>query len=117
MFVICVLVIIASLLLLKFVAVLNIHSGQDDQPPDAQLMRLDNMLIAEGVSGPEKGGGPEVISVAAQVVAGSSAAMTAESAIEHADYQAKLAQIRQIYLAEFDKYEQVTLFSLDHDMM
>ena len=24
-----------------------------------QLMRLDNMLIAEGVAGPEKGGGTE----------------------------------------------------------
>ena len=32
------------------------HCEQED-PPDPQLMRLDNMLIAEGVAGPEKGGG------------------------------------------------------------
>jgi len=31
------------------------HVEQED-PPDPQLMRLDNMLIAEGVAGPEKGG-------------------------------------------------------------
>ncbi|KAJ8976942.1 hypothetical protein NQ317_010138 [Molorchus minor] len=29
----------------------------EEEPPDPQLMRLDNMLIAEGVAGPEKGGG------------------------------------------------------------
>jgi len=83
---------------------LSIRSSQDDDPPDAQLLRLDNMLIAEGVAGPEKGGGPSAASAAAQVVAGGSAA---ENAIEHADYRAKLAQIRQIYHAELDKYEQV----------
>ena len=83
---------------------LNIHSSHDDEPPDAQLLRLDNMLIAEGLTGPEKGGGSSVASVAAQVVAGAS---TDESAIEHADYQAKLAQIRQIYHVELEKYEQV----------
>ena len=32
------------------------HCEQED-PPDPQIMRLDNMLIAEGVAGPEKGGG------------------------------------------------------------
>ena len=87
--------------------VLSIRSSQDDDPPDAQLLRLDNMLIAEGVAGPEKGGGPSAASAAAQVVAGGSAAVAAENAIEHADYRAKLAQIRQIYHAELDKYEQV----------
>lgn len=38
-------------------AVLSIRNTQDEEPPDPQLMRLDNMLIAEGVAGPEKGGG------------------------------------------------------------
>merc|ERR1719206_1069788 len=33
----------------------NFHDDLD--PPDAQLMRLDNMLVAEGIAGPEKGGG------------------------------------------------------------
>lgn len=32
------------------------HCDQED-PPDAQIIRLDNMLIAEGIAGPEKGGG------------------------------------------------------------
>lgn len=84
---------------------LSIRGCHDDEPPDAQLMRLDNMLIAEGVAGPEKGGGPLAASAASQVVAGG--APIAENAIEHADYRAKLAQIRQIYHAELEKYEQV----------
>jgi hypothetical protein len=89
---------------IKEKTVLSIRSAQDDDPPDSQLLRLDNMLIAEGVAGPEKGGGPSTASAAAQIVAGSGVA--AENAIEHADYRAKLAQIRQIYHAELDKYEQ-----------
>ena len=36
---------------------LNHHHQDMEDPPDPQLMRLDNMLIAEGVAGPEKGGG------------------------------------------------------------
>lgn len=65
------------------------------------------MLIAEGISGPEKGSGSSVVSAAAQVIAGGG--LTTENAIEHADYQSKLAQIRQIYHVELDKYEQVCL--------
>ena len=29
-----------------------------EDPPDPQLMRLDNMLIAEGVTGPDKSQSP-----------------------------------------------------------
>lgn len=36
---------------------LSLRNTQEEEPPDPQLMRLDNMLIAEGVAGPEKGGG------------------------------------------------------------
>ena len=36
--------------------VLSIRGAQEEEPPDPQLMRLDNMLIAEGVAGPEKVG-------------------------------------------------------------
>ncbi|KFP10154.1 Pre-B-cell leukemia transcription factor 3, partial [Egretta garzetta] len=36
---------------------LSIRGAQEEDPPDPQLMRLDNMLLAEGVSGPEKGDG------------------------------------------------------------
>lgn len=84
--------------------VLSIRNSLEDDPPDAQLLRLDNMLIAEGVSGPEMGSGSSVATAAAQVIAGS---LSTENAIEHADYQTKLAQIRQIYQIELDKYEQV----------
>lgn len=66
-------------------------------------MRLDNMLIAEGVAGPEKGGGAGAAANAAAAASGG------ENAIEHSDYRAKLSQIRQIYHQELEKYEQVSL--------
>ena len=31
--------------------VLSLRNVQDDSPPDPQLMRLDNMLVAEGIMG------------------------------------------------------------------
>ena len=83
--------------------VLSIRNTQEEEPPDPQLMRLDNMLIAEGVAGPEKGGGS---SAAANATAAASGGQP-DSAIEHSDYRAKLAQIRQIYHTELEKYEQV----------
>lgn len=84
---------------------LSIRGAQEDEPPDPQLMRLDNMLIAEGVAGPEKGGGSSAANTASQAVSGGPG--TPENAIEHSDYRAKLAQIRQIYHSELEKYEQV----------
>ena len=39
-----------------------------EDPPDPQIMRLDNMLIAEGVAGPEKGGGAQAAGVAAEAM-------------------------------------------------
>ena len=61
-------------------------------------MRLDNMLIAEGVAGPDKSG--QATSPPAQV-------SSAETSIEHSDYKAKLSQIRSIYHQELEKYDQV----------
>lgn len=84
-------------------AVLSLRNTQEEEPPDPQLMRLDNMLIAEGVAGPEKGGGA---GAAANASAAASAGGQPENAIEHSDYRAKLAQIRQIYHQELEKYEQ-----------
>ena len=69
-------------------------------------MRLDNMLTAEGVAGPEKGGGSSVANTASQAASGGSS----DNSIEHSDYRAKLAQIRQIYHTELEKYEQVCYF-------
>merc|ERR1711892_616368 len=62
-------------------------------------MRLDNMLVAEGVAGPEKGGGATAATNAA-------AAAGSETNIEHSDYRAKLSQIRSTYHAELEKYDQ-----------
>ncbi|TST47721.1 Pre-B-cell leukemia transcription factor 1 [Bagarius yarrelli] len=83
--------------------VLSIRGAQDEEPPDPQLMRLDNMLLAEGVSGPEKGGGASAVAAAAAAAVGNSGN---DNSVEHSDYRAKLSQIRQIYHTELEKYEQ-----------
>ncbi|GAB1293223.1 Pre-B-cell leukemia transcription factor 4 [Apodemus speciosus] len=73
---------------------------QEEDPPDAQLLRLDNMLLAEGVSRPEKRG---------RGAAGGTATPGGcpnDNSIEHSDYRAKLAQIRQTFHSELEKYEQ-----------
>ncbi|KAL1273658.1 hypothetical protein QQF64_026472, partial [Cirrhinus molitorella] len=80
---------------------LSIRGSQDEDPADPQLMRLDNMLLAEGVSGPEKGGGAAAVAAATAAVG-----VGADNSIEHSDYRAKLSQIRQIYHTELEKYEQ-----------
>lgn len=85
-------------------AVLSIRGAQEEEPTDPQLMRLDNMLLAEGVAGPEKGGG----SAAAAAAAAASGGAGSDNSVEHSDYRAKLSQIRQIYHTELEKYEQVT---------
>jgi len=89
---------------IKEKTVLSLRNTQDEEPPDPQLMRLDNMLIAEGVAGPEKGGGAGAAANAS--AAASQSGSMSDSAIEHSDYRAKLAQIRQIYHQELEKYEQ-----------
>ncbi|XP_031426754.1 pre-B-cell leukemia transcription factor 3b isoform X4 [Clupea harengus] len=81
---------------------LSIRGAQEEEPPDPQLMRLDNMLLAEGVAGPEKGGG----AAAAAAAAAASGGAAGDNSIEHSDYRAKLTQIRQIYHTELEKYEQ-----------
>lgn len=92
-----------DLWLFLVIVVLSIRGAQEEEPPDPQLMRLDNMLLAEGVSGPEKGGG----SAAAAAAAAASGGVGADNSAEHSDYRAKLTQIRQIYHTELEKYEQV----------
>ncbi|XP_051554747.1 pre-B-cell leukemia homeobox 1a isoform X1 [Myxocyprinus asiaticus] len=87
---------------IKEKTVLSIRGAPEEEPPDAQLMRLDNMLLAEGVSGPEKGGG----SVAAAAAAAAAGGAGSDNSAEHSDYRAKLSQIRQIYHTELEKYEQ-----------
>jgi hypothetical protein len=107
------------------------RQSMDEDPQDPQIARLDNMLMAEGVSGPERstltttggnsnaaitndsnnlpqspsgsqsgGGGNGNTSAAA-----ASAAAADSMALEHSDYRQKLAQIREVYHSELDKYE------------
>lgn len=83
---------------------LSMRNAQEEEPPDPQLVRLDNMLLAEGVAGPEKGGG----AAAAVSAATSSGGMSPDSSLEHSDYKQKLSQIRNIYHTELEKYEQVS---------
>lgn len=114
----------------SFVLVLSLRNTQEEDPPDPQLMRLDNMLIAEGVAGPEKGGGVNAAASASAATGKHSNSLQVDNkcpkpiidnspfpdsyssdlggdnAIEHSDYRAKLAQIRQIYHQELEKYEQ-----------
>lgn len=89
---------------IKEKTVLSLRNTQEEEPPDPQLMRLDNMLIAEGVAGPEKGGGANAAANASAAASGGPG--QPDNAIEHSDYRAKLAQIRQIYHQELEKYEQ-----------
>jgi len=88
--------------------VLNLRQSQfphqDDEAPDTQIMRLDNMLIAEGVAGPERAG-PSAASIASEAAASANSAND-ESFIEHADYRNKLQQIRKTYYQELEKYDQ-----------
>ena len=83
---------------------LETTAAQD--PPDPQLMRLDNMLIAEGVAGPDKSGN----------ATSPPSPMSGETSIEHADYKAKLTQIRSIYHQELEKYDQVFHQRIFHDI-
>lgn len=52
--------------------VLSLRNTQEEEPPDPQILRLDNMLIAEGVAGPEKGGGANAAASAAAASQGDS---------------------------------------------
>jgi len=72
--------------------VLSVRSSADDDDPiDPQLMRLDNMLIAEGVAGPEN--------------ATSSAVVTGGDIEHSADYSVNLRNIRHNYQQQLTKYE------------
>ncbi len=93
---------------LKEKTALNMRQSMDEDPQDPQIARLDNMLLAEGVSGPERGGinqsGGDSLPLSPSNAANSSS--TADSmALEHSDYRQKLSQIREVYHNELEKYE------------
>ncbi|XP_015471951.1 pre-B-cell leukemia transcription factor 3-like [Parus major] len=99
---------------------LSVRNLPEEEPPDAQLMRLDNMLLAEGVAGPERAGKNREKAGKGAENSGKEPGKTGETpgkigiggcphenGIEHSDYRAKLAQIRQIFHSELEKYDQV----------
>ena len=69
------------------------------------ITNISQMLIAEGVAGPEKGGG-------ANAALSASAASASETTIEHSDYRAKLGQIRTIYHQVNLAHHKVEMISL-----
>ncbi len=84
------------------------RSTNDDDAQDPQIARLDNMLMAEGVSGPERNGlnnsADQMPLSPSQSSMGNSS--SADSmALEHSDYRQKLTQIREVYHSELEKYE------------
>ncbi|KAM9103985.1 LOW QUALITY PROTEIN: pre-B-cell leukemia transcription factor 4 [Megaptera novaeangliae] len=86
---------------------LNIRGIPEEGPPDAQLLKLDNMLLAEGMCRPEKQGRR------AQAAAGTATpgGCPNDSGLEHSDCRAKLSQIRQIYHSELEKEQACREFS------
>lgn len=98
---------------LKDKTALNMRSTNDDDAQDPQIARLDNMLMAEGVSGPERSGMnnsadqlPLSPSQSGSNIMGAGNSSSADSmALEHSDYRQKLTQIREVYHSELEKYE------------
>ncbi|CAF0970544.1 unnamed protein product [Brachionus calyciflorus] len=86
---------------LKEKTALNMRQSMDDDPQDPQIARLDNMLMAEGVSGPERSQDNLPLSPSQQTNTNSADSM----ALEHSDYRQKLTQIREVYHTELEKYE------------
>ncbi|XP_054866196.1 pre-B-cell leukemia transcription factor 1-like isoform X1 [Amphiprion ocellaris] len=95
---------------IKEKSALSIQGIQEKDSPDSHLMRLDNMLLAEGVGGPERGG------ASAAAFAAAAGGSPDDGTLEHAEYKEKLSQIRQIYHAELEKYEQACSEFTSHVM-
>ncbi|CAF0761625.1 unnamed protein product [Didymodactylos carnosus] len=84
---------------------INLRHLPEDEPSDPQLMRLDNMLMAEGVSS-SSSTAMNAVNASVNGTSGHGNNVDSDSALDHSDYRAKLAQIRQIYHVELEKYEQ-----------
>jgi len=74
---------------------LSYNNFDQEEPPDPQLLRLDNMLIAEGVVGPDKNGQQHKNIVPSP-----------ETTIQNQEYKVKITQIKTMYHEEMEKYEQ-----------
>ncbi|XP_068606842.1 pre-B-cell leukemia transcription factor 1-like [Brachionichthys hirsutus] len=94
---------------------LSIQGLQEEDNPDPQIMRLDNMLLAEGIAGPERGGGAPAAAAAAVAVAVGGSPNDGNS-LQKTEYMEKLTHVRQMYHTELDKYEQACNEFTDHVM-
>lgn len=82
---------------------MSVRQAIEDDQQDPQIARLDNMLIAEGVAGPERANTSMVNpgSPNSQNQMNLNDSLT----LEHSDYKQKLSQIRSVYHTELEKYE------------
>jgi len=80
--------------------VLSLRNMQDPNPPNPDLMRLDNMLIAEEIV---EGNVPQN-------------RIQDQTTIENAEYKNKLGQIQRIYKQEIEKINQGCTEFTDHVM-
>lgn len=71
----------------------NVHDQCD--PPDQNLMRLDNMLLAEGITNAHNDHGTNAAAMAA-----TTSGTNPETKIENTEYKNKLTQIRATYNQE-----------------
>ena len=78
---------------IKEKSALSPRNPPEDDPPDPQQLRLDRMLESEGVIGND-----------ADAQLEGQLAASGDNTAEHGDYRAKLNQIRGIYHAELEKY-------------
>lgn len=89
---------------------LNPRINHEEEPQDPQLMRLDNMLVAEGVADEDARGHPISSAAAAAAAAAMGGQMSpSEGIIENQEYKNKLADIRGVYHAELTKYHHVSI--------
>lgn len=88
---------------------LNPRINHEEEPQDPQLMRLDNMLVAEGVATDDGRGHPISSAAAAAAAAAMGGQMSpSEGIIENQEYKNKLADIREVYHNELHKYHNVS---------
>lgn len=89
---------------------LNPRINHEEEPQDPQLMRLDNMLVAEGVATEDGRGHPISSAAAAAAAAAMGGQMSpSEGIIENQEYKNKLADIREVYHNELHKYHGVSI--------
>lgn len=89
---------------------LNPRIDHEEEPQDPQLMRLDNMLVAEGVITEDSRGQPISSAAAAAAVALTGGPMSPnEGIIENQEYRNKLDDIREVFRNELNKYHGVSI--------